>query len=401
MTAFSNENVKAWVKTAILLIGGHGTRLRPLTITTPKPMLHLCNRPIVEFLLDQFVQVGVTRFILACCNNAESVQLKEEIDIIKENVSKKGMTQVEIILSVEKSPLGTAGPIKLAEKYLLEDDHFFVMNSDIIAELPLVKMINEYKSHETIGTIMMAKVEDPTRFGVLTSTQEINLNVESVELNGFVEKPSTFISNWINGGVYLFKKSFLDYIPQGRPCSLEREIFPLILNSTDIIRGVPIHTYWKDVGKPMDFLKGQSLILTHKGPLKDVDGENRFITEEMAKELGIEIEGQVFVHKDAKIEPGSKLGPNVAIGKSCIIESCCRIRECCIMEGTNVKKGSVILESIIAKDCQIGAWSRLIKGSIIANDVVIESETMLNGSMVLPNIVVRDDLSSSGEIILF
>jgi len=400
MTGFDTENAKISVRTAVLLIGGHGTRLRPLTITTPKPMLHICNRPIVEFLLDQFVEVGVTRFILACPNTGSN-KLQEEILRIRENVSLKGKTKVEIIMSVEKTPLGTGGPLKLAEPYLEHDPDFFVMNSDIVAEVPLGQMIHEHRSRSTIGTMLMTKVEDPSRFGVLTSDQKMNrYETKSVELTGFIEKPSTFVGNWINGGVYLFKKSILDYIPSDEPCSLERDVFPSVLKGTNNLRGVPIHTYWIDIGSPLDFLKGHSLILSHRGPLKDEAGENQFLTKEQADKLGVEINGPVYVHKDAIIESGSKLGPNVSIGKGCIIESSCRIRETCVMEGTIVKKGSVLLESIIAKDCTIGAWSRLIKGTIVANDVKVEEETMLNGPMVLPHVVVKEDLLSPGEIVL-
>ena len=198
---------------ALILVGGFGTRLRPLTLTVPKPLVDFCNLPILCHQIQALAGAGITEVILAI-NYQPEVMMKELANLEKEY-------NIKITCSLEDVPLGTAGPIRLAKELILKDNPsglLFVFNSDVICHYPLDKMVEFHESHGGEGTIMVTEVEDPTKYGVVVA--DANNKIER-----FVEKPSVFISNKINAGLYLFNISVIDRI-ENRPTSIEREIFP-------------------------------------------------------------------------------------------------------------------------------------------------------------------------------
>lgn len=162
---------------------------------------------------------------------------------------------IKISISLEDEPLGTAGPIKLAEKSLREGNEeglFFVFNADVICDYPLSEMVAFHKAHGRQGTIMVTKVEDPTRYGVVVAHEDGGIEK-------FVEKPQVFISNKINAGLYLFSTSMIDRIPC-KPTSIEREIFPVMAGDKQLFQ-MELPGYWMDIGQPKDYLFGQSMYL--------------------------------------------------------------------------------------------------------------------------------------------
>ena len=198
---------------ALILVGGFGTRLRPLTLTVPKPLVDFCNLPILCHQIQALAAAGANEVILAI-NYQPEVMMKE-----LENLEKK--YNIKITCSLESEPMGTAGPIRLAKELILNNNPtglLFVFNSDVICHYPLDKMVEYHKSHGQEGTIMVTEVEDPTKYGVVCAD-------ESGKIERFVEKPKVFISNLINAGLYLFNTSIIDKI-ENRPTSIEREIFP-------------------------------------------------------------------------------------------------------------------------------------------------------------------------------
>lgn len=198
---------------ALILVGGFGTRLRPLTLTVPKPLVDFCNLPILCHQIQALAGAGVTEVILAI-NYQPEVMMKELANLEKQY-------NVKITCSLESEPMGTAGPIRLAKDIILQDNTdglLFVFNSDVICHYPLDKMVAFHKSHGGQGTIMVTEVDDPTKYGVVVAD-------ENQMIQRFVEKPTVFISNKINAGLYLFNVDMIDRI-ENRPTSIEREIFP-------------------------------------------------------------------------------------------------------------------------------------------------------------------------------
>jgi len=232
----------------LILVGGFGTRLRPLTLTVPKPLVDFCNLPILCHQIQALAGAGVTEVVLAIGFQPEV--LMKEIG----NLEKK--YNVKITCSLEDEPMGTAGPIRLAKDIILKDNTdelLFVFNSDVICHFPLDKMVAFHKSHGGEGTIMVTEVEDPTKYGVVVAD-------ENQLIERFVEKPQVFISNKINAGLYLFNTSMIERIPN-KPTSIERVIFPQMAAEKQIYQMV-LPGYWMDIGQPKDYLSGQKLHLT-------------------------------------------------------------------------------------------------------------------------------------------
>lgn len=199
---------------ALILVGGFGTRLRPLTLSKPKPLVEFANKPILWHQVKALAEVGVTEVIMAINYQPDCM-----LDYMKELEVE---FSIKITPSIENEPLGTAGPIKLAKEKLLSDpsqEDFFVFNSDIICQFPLKKLLEFHKARRAEGTLMVTQVADPSRYGVI-------LFDETGLIKDFIEKPTKFISDKINAGLYLLNKSIIERIPD-RPTSIEREVFPM------------------------------------------------------------------------------------------------------------------------------------------------------------------------------
>lgn len=170
---------------------------------------------------------------------------------------------IKLTYSLEDEPMGTAGPIRLAKEKILADNEeglFFVFNSDVICDFPIKEMVAYHKSHGGEGTLMLTQVEDPSKYGVIISK-------ENGQIESFVEKPEKFVSDKINAGLYLFNTSMIDRIPL-RPCSIEREIFPIMAKEGVIFSKV-LEGFWMDIGQPKDFIKGTELYLKFLEERKD------------------------------------------------------------------------------------------------------------------------------------
>lgn len=225
---------------ALILVGGYGTRLRPLTLSRPKPLVEFANKPILMHQIEALVEAGVTQVILAVSYRAEEME-KE----LTEEVSKLG---VSLAFSHETEPLGTAGPLALARDLLsTSPEPFFVLNSDVICDFPFKELAKFHRSHGKEGTIVVTKVEEPSKYGVVCYK-------EDGQIESFVEKPQEFISNKINAGMYILNPSVLSRI-ELRPMSIEKEVFPFMATDGQLY-AMELQGFWMDVGQPKDFLTG-------------------------------------------------------------------------------------------------------------------------------------------------
>ncbi|CEI86119.1 Putative Mannose-1-phosphate guanyltransferase [Rhizopus microsporus] len=199
---------------ALILVGGFGTRLRPLTLTLPKPLVEFANKPMILHQIENLAKAGVTDIVLA-------VNYRPEIMVAALKEYEK-QYNVKITFSVETEPLGTAGPLALAREILAKDDSpFFVLNSDVICDYPFEQLRDFHLAHGGEGTIAVTKVDDPSKYGVVVNRPSSSL------IERFVEKPKEFISNKINAGMYILSPAVLDRI-ELRPTSIEKEVFPYV-----------------------------------------------------------------------------------------------------------------------------------------------------------------------------
>lgn len=231
---------------ALLLVGGFGTRLRPLTLTKAKPLVEFVNKPIICHQIEALKNVGVNEIVLAI-----NYQPERMLDFIKEAENKY---QIKITCSIETEPLGTAGPIGLAKNILnqTEGEEIFVFNSDVTCRFPLKEMLEFHRSHGREGTIAVTPVKDPSKYGVVLSD-------EKKRILDFVEKPQEFIGNKINAGLYIFNKKFLNRV-NPIPTSIERETFPQMAKEGELYV-YELEGFWADIGQPRDYLIGTGLYL--------------------------------------------------------------------------------------------------------------------------------------------
>lgn len=344
---------------ALILVGGFGTRLRPLTLTVPKPLVEFANKPMILYQIEALVKAGVSDIVLA-------VNYKPEI---MANFMKKYEEQygVRIHFSIEVEPLGTAGPLALAREILGKDDEpFFVLNSDVICEFPFDKLIAFHKAHGREGTICVTKVDEPSKYGVVVTRQE------STSIERFVEKPQEYVGNRINAGIYIFNTPILSRI-ELRPTSIEKEIFPVMARDNNLY-AFDLEGFWMDVGQPKDYLLGTSLYLNA------LSGRN---SESLSQ--GDNIVGGVIIDPTAVVGPNCKIGPNVVIGPNARIGDGVRLSKCVILEGAVIKDHAWIKDAIVGWNSSVGRWARLEGVSVLGDDVHVADEVYMNGGTVLPH----------------
>ncbi|KAG5682416.1 hypothetical protein PVAND_011769 [Polypedilum vanderplanki] len=343
---------------ALILVGGYGTRLRPLTLSRPKPLVEFANKPILLHQIEALREAGVKEVILAVSYRADEMERE-----LKQETEKLG---VNLIFSHETEPLGTAGPLALAKDILLKSpEPFFVLNSDVICDFPFQELAKFHRNHQKEGTIVVTKVEEPSKYGVV-------LYDNNGCIKSFIEKPQEFVSNKINAGMYILNPSVLSRI-QLKPTSIEKEIFPLMSEENELY-AFELNGFWMDIGQPKDFLTGMCLYLNalrHREPSLLYNDEG--------------VVGNVLVDPSAKIGKGCRIGPNVTIGPNCVIEDGVCIKRCTILKGATVKSHSWLNSCIIGWRCIVGRWVRLEGITVLGEDVIVKDEVFVNGGQVLPH----------------
>jgi mannose-1-phosphate guanylyltransferase len=288
---------------------------------------------------------------------------------------------IKIHCSKEETPLGTAGPVKLAEQYLKDCECFFMLNSDVICEFPMQQMLSFHRKHKGEGTIMVTEVEDPSKYGVVLSHAETGC------IDSFIEKPKTMISNKINAGLYLFNPAIIKRISL-TPTSIERIIFPRMVQDNTLYSMV-LPGYWMDIGQPKDYLCGSVL---HLRSMAEHVEEGKLLAK------GAHIVGNVMIAPDVKLGTGCVIGPDVIIGAGCVIGDGVRIERSSLFRGVQVAQSAWIKSSIIGWESRIGKWSRLDK-CILGEDVKVNDELFLNTVTVCPHKGVKESELSARIII--
>ena len=319
---------------AVILAGGQGTRLRPLTLTCPKPLLPVANVPIIRRILDK-MPADVDEVLLAV--NYKHEMLREYFARV--DVGRK-VTVVE-----EKEPLGTAGAIKNVEPHL--DGPFFVFNGDILDSLDLDAFRRFHEKRKSAATLALWQVPDPRHFGVVAMKGE--------KITAFVEKPATkeeAPSNLANAGTYLLEPEVLDLIKADTVTSIERETFPALLASGAAMHGLPFEGFWVDCGRPETYLKANEAVLR-------ASGRPTLIGEHTANR------GAHF-EEWAVVGPRCKLGADVEITRSVLLDG--------VVVGKNVTiKDSIVganarvEDDAVLVDCVVGEGARVEKGVLLKN----------------------------------
>ncbi|XP_068604916.1 mannose-1-phosphate guanyltransferase beta [Brachionichthys hirsutus] len=351
---------------ALILVGGYGTRLRPLTLSVPKPLVEFCNKAILLHQVEALVEAGVDHVILAVSYMSEL--LEREMRVQEQRLG------IRISLSHETEPLGTAGPLALARELLnVDDEPFFVLNSDVICDFPFRDLLGFHRDHGKEGTIVVTRVEEPSKYGVVVC------ETDGGKIHRFVEKPQVFVSNKINAGMYVFNASVLSRI-QLRPTSIEKEIFPVMAEDGQL-HAMELQGFWMDIGQPKDFLTGMCMYL-------------QSVRQHSPEKLrtGPGFLGNVLVDPTAQIGKNCSIGPNVSIGAGVVVEDGVRIKRCTVLKGARVQSHSWLESCIVGWSSSVGQWVRMENVTVLGEDVIVNDELYLNGANVLPHKSINESV---------
>src|SRR5579864_6740092 len=304
---------------AIVLVGGEGTRLRPLTFGTPKPMVPIMNVPFLARTLERLCDVGIRDVILP------AGYMPQAITEYFGDGSRLGMN---ITYVIEDEPLGTAGALKNVEQHI--HGPFFVLNGDILTSLDLEAMIEYHERTGGLGVLHLIKVEDPSAFGCV-------VHDDGGRITQFVEKPpkGSEPTNEINAGTYLLEPQVLKLIPPGRNVSIERETFPKVIEQGLGLYAFTTTDYWIDLGRPEHYLNAHRDILSGAMPLKLAPGVNG---RGAAAVHGENVIAPVHIESGVQIHPSARVGPNVVLGTGCRIGPNAVVRECVFWDDVSIEE---------------------------------------------------------------
>lgn len=343
---------------AVVLVGGKGTRLRPLTLSAPKPMLPTAGLPFLTHLLSRIAAAGIEHVILG--TSYKPAVFEAEFG----DGSALGL-QIEYV--TEEHPLGTGGGIaNVAGK--LRNDTAMVFNGDVLSGADLAQLLDFHRSNRADVTLQLVRVGDPRAFGCVPTDEEDRVVA-------FLEKTEDPPTDQINAGCYVFERNVIDRIPQGREVSVEREVFPALLADGDCkIYGYVDASYWRDMGTPEDFVRGSADLVRGIAPSPALRGHR----------------GEQLVHDGAAVSPCALLIGGTVVGRGAEIGPGTRLDGAVIFDGVRVEAGCVIERSIIGFGARIGPRA-LIRDGVIGDGADIGARCeLLSGARVWPGVFLPD-----------
>lgn len=342
---------------AVILVGGKGTRLRPLTNSIPKPMLPVAGAPFLEHLLARIKAAGMTHVVLGTSFKAE---------VFEEHFGDGSHLGLEIEYVVEEEPLGTGGGIRNVLDHL-RYDRAMVFNGDVLGGTDLNAVLKTHVEQEADVTLHLLRVSDPRAFGCVPTDAD-------GRVSAFLEKTEDPPTDQINAGSYVFNRSVIEKIPAGRPVSVEREIFPALLESGARVFGHVDQSYWRDMGTPADFVRGSSDLVRGIAPSPLLDGRH----------------GESLVDESSAIAGGALLLGGTVIGRGVEIGGGARVEESVVFDGVQLEAGATVERCVIAAGVRIGARAHLVD-CVIGEGAVIGARCELrDGLRVWPGVSLPD-----------
>ena len=328
---------------AVVLVGGFGTRLRPLTMTTPKQMLPILHKPMIEHVLEHLAGHGITEAVLS---------MGYRPDAFADAYPDGRCAGVELHYAIEPEPLDTAGAIRFAAHDAGIDDRFVVVNGDVLTDLDIGALVAFHDSHGGEGTIALHQVDDPSAFGVVPTHPD-------GKVIAFVEKPARedAPTDLINAGTYVLEASVLGRIATDRKVSIEREVFPEMV-ADGVLYAMSGNTYWIDTGTPSKYLQSQLDLLD-----------------------GVRGEPAQGVHPTAVVAADAKVSRTV-VGEGAVIESGAEVRDAVLLPGARVGAGTVVERAVLGRRVVVGAEARVDDLAVLGDDAVVGAGLRVSGGTV-------------------
>ncbi|AYA27172.1 mannose-1-phosphate guanylyltransferase [Rhodococcus rhodochrous J3] len=342
---------------AVILVGGQGTRLRPLTLSAPKPMLPTAGVPFLTHLLARIREAGIKHVVLGTSFKAE---------VFEEYFADGSDFGLEIEYVTETEPLGTGGGIRNVLPKL-RADNVMVFNGDVLGGTDLGAVLDTHVRTEADVTLHLVRVSDPRAFGCVPTD-------EDGRVTAFLEKTQDPPTDQINAGCYVFRREIIEQIPEGRPVSVEREVFPALLTEGKKVYGHVDAAYWRDMGTPEDFVRGSADLVRGIAPSPALPPQR----------------GESLVHPGASVAPGALLIGGTVVGRGAEIGAGARLDGAVIFDGARVEAGAVIERTIIGFGVRVGPRA-LIRDGVIGDGADIGARCeLLRGARVWPGVKIPD-----------
>lgn len=359
---------------AVVMAGGEGSRLRPITANRPKPLVPVVNLPIMQHIVALLKRHDIHEIV------ATLHYLADEISSYFDDGSDFG---VSMHYSIEDTPLGTAGSVKQAE-HLLRDDTFVIISGDAMTDCDLSKAIAFHKEKGSLATLVLYRVANPLEFGVVITDGDGHVT-------RFLEKPSwsEVFSDTVNTGIYILEPEIFDLMEPGRQYDWSQDIFPELLRQGKPIYGYVMGEYWCDVGNLTQYREAQEHLLTGQSTLDipgDDWGEGKWIGQHTVIEDGVEITPPVAIGRNCKIKSGAVIGPHTVIGDNCLVESGATISRSVVWENCYVGPNVSITSAILGAKCAVK------RDSVIQEEAVIGDRCLIDvGCIIRPRIKLWPD----------
>ena len=346
---------------ALILAGGQGTRLRPLTLNVPKPVVPICNRAFLLYQIDTLRGAGITDITLS---------LSYQPHKIEQQLGDGADYGVRLSYTVEPEPMGTAGAYKFAADLIREPT--VVFNGDILTDLDLAAVIRAHEERRAAATIVLAPVENPSAYGLVERHAD-------GRVRRFLEKPKAdeISTNTINAGTYVLDPRVLDYIPAGQNYSFEYGLFPDLLRRGEAFYAhVPDAAYWIDIGTPARYLQVHHDLLA--GRVRNVGVERGAACFTHHKEA--DVDDLSLIGDGCVIEPGARV-TNSVLGEGCHVEENAAVVNSVLWPLTHVGAGAQLADAVVGRNCRLGRAVRLSAGAVLGDDSALTDYTHLGGAL--------------------
>jgi len=359
---------------ALILAGGEGTRLRPLTSTVPKPVVPLVDRPFIAFMLDWLRRHGVDDVVLGCGHLAAGVR----------NVLGDGSAfGIRLRYVEEPRPLGTGGALKFAEQLL--DERFLMLNGDVLSDIDVSAQVGRHEATGATATLTLTPVEDPSAYGLVRTADDGTVT-------GFVEKPSPdqVDTHNISAGIYVLERGVLDMLEAGEPASIERDVFPALVG-----QGLYAHVgegYWRDIGTPAGYLEATYDILegTVRTPVADRLGPDYLCVEDRVESAG-RIVPAALVESDCRIGEGAHVGGRAVLEHGVTVGPHTTVERAVVMRGAEIGAHCTLRGCVVGGGVRIGDHTRVEGLAVLGEGVTIGAGNVVtNGARVFPAVTIPD-----------
>jgi mannose-1-phosphate guanylyltransferase/phosphomannomutase len=355
---------------AVIMAGGEGTRLRPLTSNQPKPMIHLANRPMMEHIVQLLQRHGFEDIVVTVAFMANN---------IRSYFGDGSEFGVRMVYATEETPLGTAGSVRNAMDEL--DERFLVISGDVLTDIDLSRIVDFHEEKGSLATIGLTAVENPLEFGIVITN-------EDGTIERFLEKPGwgQVFSDTVNNGIFVLEPEIFDYIPPGRPVDFSSEVFPKLLEDQRPLYGYTCEGYWEDVGTLAAYVSAHKDILDERVAV-DVPGFRLdggiWLGEGAEIDPGARVEGPAVIGDHSRVEAGARLGAYSVLGNNIMVQSEAQLDRTVVHDGAYIGHGVRLLGTVVGRNSDLRAGARTDDGVVLGDESFIGA-----GAHIGPNVKV-------------